>query len=309
MPPDRADIGEGDVTAAVESLGDAAFRSRYVRTDCQADDPRWTTDTGQAIDEYVRDQMEVFRNDVAVLPLRDFHGASFLRLVGMTKLIRAGNVQFEAAVPQPRDLLHVYAPDRDDTKDWTRFYRYAWTDEGPNAIIQSTDVEVVRSGRLACNSYAYSGQSSFALVGAGMFFIPRYGNARISIRPYVRWQTSASFTGNDPAPASATALLGIYVESWNANTGQLYYVDRDQWITVFSQNTTSYAVDVGAGDTATVSDGLATDLVASEGRKYRIFVYAYVETAAGPAQIRNELRFVTIDIDATVPFVVVEETL
>jgi hypothetical protein len=44
-------------------------------------------------------------------------------------------------------------------------------------------------------------------------------------------------------------------------------------------------------------------------RKYAIFVYAYLETSAGQPQKKNELRFVTLDIDATVPFVVVEEKL
>jgi len=42
-------------------------------------------------------------------------------------------------------------------------------------------------------------------------------------------------------------------------------------------------------------------------RKYSIFVYAWLETTVGPQQNRNELRFATIDIDATVPYVVVEE--
>lgn len=47
----------------------------------------------------------------------------------------------------------------------------------------------------------------------------------------------------------------------------------------------------------------------AEGRKYRIFVYAYVETVASPQHPRNMYRYVNMEIDATVPFVVVEETL
>lgn len=64
-----------------------------------------------------------------------------------------------------------------------------------------------------------------------------------------------------------------------------------------------------AGGAATVSDGLTTEILAVTQRKYAIFVYAYLETSAGPQQQRNEQRFVTLDIDATVPFVVVEEKL
>ncbi len=37
--------------------------------------------------------------------------------------------------------------------------------------------------------------------------------------------------------------------------------------------------------------------------------YVYLETSASPQQQKNEQRFVTLDIDATVPFVVVEEKL
>jgi hypothetical protein len=58
-----------------------------------------------------------------------------------------------------------------------------------------------------------------------------------------------------------------------------------------------------------VSDNLTREFTALVGRKYAIFVYAYLEASAGPQQKKNELRFVTIDIDATVPFVVVEEKL
>lgn len=102
---------------------------------------------------------------------------------------------------------------------WRRYYRYAWKDKGPNGILYSSDTQIIQEGKLACNSYAYSGQNSFALVGAGMFFIPEYGNAKISIRPYVQWQTTASFTGTESAPASAAAFLGIWVESWKRSGG------------------------------------------------------------------------------------------
>ncbi len=54
---------------------------------------------------------------------------------------------------------------------------------------------------------------------------------------------------------------------------------------------------------------MAAEILAVTQRKYAIFVYAYLETSAGPQQQKNELRFVTIDIDATVPYVVVEDKL
>ena len=253
-------------------------------------------------------KMNRFRNDVGTVGLNQFHGGVFQKFDSNIMLTIANHRLFEPVVPSARDLLHVYGADRDNIKDWQRYYRYAWKDKGPNGIIYSTDAQIIREGKLACNSYAYSGQSSYALVGAGMLFRPLFGDATISIRPYVQWLTSASFTGNDSAPASATANLGIYVESWQVSGGG-HFVDRDLWIPVWSQNTQSYMTNATAGGAATVSDGLTTDILAVAQRKYAIFVYAYLETSAGPQQQKNELRFVTIDIDATIPYVVVEEKL
>ena len=190
----------------------------------------------------------------------------------------------------------------------TAYYRFAWKDKGPHGILHTTDTQIIQEGKLACTAYAYSGQSSYALVGAGMFFQPEFGDATINIRPYVQWLTSASFTGNDRAPASAAAHLGIYVESW-ARTGGGHYVDRDYWIPVWSQNTSSYLVQQTASGSATAGDGLSTDILAVSQRKYAIFVYVYLETSAGAQQTRNESRYVGLDIDAVVPYVAVEETL
>lgn len=120
--------------------------------------------------------------------------------------------------------------------------------------------------------------------------------------------TAVEFLNSASLTISSAAYLGIYVESW-MRSGGAHYVDRDHWIPVWSQNTQSYMRNVPAGGAANVGDGLTTDIFAVTQRKYAIFVYAYLETSAGPQQQRNEVRFVTIDIDATVPYVVVEETL
>ncbi|MCW5981489.1 MAG: hypothetical protein KIT09_25615 [Bryobacteraceae bacterium] len=303
------DIAERDVTTAVESLDSASFKARFIRTDRNAADPEWNTPGGQPIADHVRSRMDAFKKDVEAVRLHDFHGGVFQRFDAAVWLTVAQYRKLlEPYVPTPRDLLHVYGPDRDNIKDWRRYYRYAWKQPGPHAIIYSSDEQIIRQAKLACNSYSYSGQSSYAIVGAGMFFRPEYGDAIVSIRPYAQWLTSASFTGNDSAPASAAASLGIYVESWAASGGG-HYVDRDHWITVWSQNTQSYMTNVSAGGAAAGMDGLTTEILAVAQRKYAIFVYAYLETSVGPQQQENELRFVTIDIDATVPFVVVEETL
>jgi hypothetical protein len=297
-----------DVAAAKESLKSASFRKRFVSTDCNVTDPKWKAADGQPINEQVRKQMKLFRKDVETFGLNQFHGGVFEKSDASTMLTISHHHLFEPVVPAARDLLHVYGADRDNIGDWRKYYRYAWKDKGPNGIIYSTDAQIIREGKLGCNSYAYSGQSSFALVGAGILFSPQFGDAIINIRPYVQWLTSASFTGNDSAPASAIANLGIYVESWQQSGGG-HFVDRDLWIPVWSQNTQSYLRNLTAGGAANVSDGLTTDILAVTQRKYAIFVYAYLETSAGPQQQKNEQRFVTLDIDATIPYVVVEEKL
>jgi len=299
---------ERDVAAANESLNTASFKERFIRTNCNVIDPEWKVPDGQPIKEHVRNQMNHFRKDVETVRLHQLHGGVFQKFSAGTMLTIAHHRLFEPVVPKARDLLHVYGADRDNIKDWKRYYRYAWKDKGPNGIIFSTDTQIIREGKLACNSYAYSGQSSYALVGAGMLFRPIFGDAMVSIRPYVQWLTSASFTGTESTPASATANLGIYVESWQLSGGG-HFVDRDLWIPVWSQNTQSYLTNATAGGAATVSDGLTTEILAVKQRKYAIFVYAYLETSAGPQQQKNELRFVTLDIDATIPFVVVQEKL
>jgi hypothetical protein len=56
-------------------------------------------------------------------------------------------------------------------------------------------------------------------------------------------------------------------------------------------------------------DGLSCNVNTVPQRKYAIYVYAWIETAAGAQQQKNEYRFVRLDIEAKVPFVVVEEKL
>jgi len=301
-------FNERDVAAAYESLNSASFKDRFIRTECNVADPVWKLPDGQPINEHVRNQMKRFRKEVETVGLNQFHGGVFQKFDSGTILTIAHHRLFEPVVPAPRDLLHVYGPDRDNIQDWKRYYRYAWKDKGPNGIIYSTDAQIIREGKLACNSYAYSGQSSYALVGAGMFFRPMFGDAKVNIRPYVQWLTNASFTGTESTQASAIASLGIYVESWQLN-GSGHFVDRDFWIPVWSQNTQNYMKNATAGGAATASDGLTLEILAVAQRKYAIFVYAYLETSAAPQQQKNELRFVTLDIDATIPYVAVEEKL
>jgi hypothetical protein len=305
-PIQNSDINESDVKIAVDALDSAPFKARFIRTDCNAADPDWTVPGGQQIKDYVSDQIGEFKGQTEVV-LSDYIDAAVLHKYGDEGWITIGNSHLgDVVAPSPRDLLHVYGPDRDNTRDWTRFYRYPWKDKGPNGIFYSDDASIVQQGKLWCNCYSYSGQNSYTLVGVGMLFRPTFGDAKVFIRPYVQWQTIASFTGTARVSAWASASLGIFVHSWKPGGGG-ELVDWDVPIPVWSQNTQNYMTSVTNSGSATVTDGLAAEIFALTQRRYGIFVYAYLETSADPPRERNDLRFTTIDIDATVPYVVVEE--
>jgi hypothetical protein len=331
------EFGERDVTTAVESLNSASFKARFIRTDRNAADPEWKAPSGQAIHEHVRDQMYAFKKDVEAVPLpHHFHGGVFHRFGGRpddlleplprdrgySKSATILTVAYSHLSPEPpirrtsrvserEDLLHLYRPDRNNIKDWEQYYRYAWMDKappGPVTIIYSTDTEIIQQGKLRFGTGSYSGQSSYALVGAGMFFLPQFGNRKVSISPYVQWLTKSNFTFVEGEAGAAAAYFGIYVES-RARSGGEHNVDRDHLIPVWSQTTQGYMQNVTAGGTiASVGDGLTTEIFAVTQRKYYIFVYAYLETSAEPPrQERNVFTYVDIDIDATIPYVVVQE--
>jgi len=302
------DFDERDVEYVSKSMERASFRDRFIQTSRNAPDPEWNVHNGKPMGEYIRKQLSRFRKTTDNLKLNQFHGDVFQKYDAKTLYTIAHHRLGDVVAPSARDLLHVYGPDRDNLRDWKSYYRYAWKEKGPNAIIYSTDEQIIREGKLMCNSYAYSGQGSYAIAGAGMFFRPLFGDAKISIRPYVQWSTSASFTGTESTSALARANLGIYIESWQLSGGG-YFVDKDYWIPVWSQNTQGYMVHNMDGGVTTVGEGLSAEILTNTNRKYAIYVYAYLETSADPQQGKNELRFVTLDIDAHVPFVVVEETL
>lgn len=298
---------EREIATALQSLRSPAFKSRFISTDSNPSDPEWIMD-GLPVDAHVKSLVGKYKNEIEGNHLKDFHTSSFEKFNASTLITSAHHRLYPPVIPAPRDLFHVYGPDKDNTRDRERYYAYAWKDEGPHAIMYSDDIMIIRQGALECNSYSYSGQNSYALVGAGLFFTPKYGASRISIRPYVQWQTYASFTGVSGPMASATANIGIYVESWKTGNSEVLN-ESDIWVQLWHRNTGQYTAANTAGGTATVMDGLTCNVNTIPQRKYAIYVYAWIETSAGPQEQKNEYRFVTLDIEAKVPYVVVEEKL
>lgn len=298
---------EIDASIAIESLNYGTFKKRFDRFENSSKFN--SKDLNEQISKLdVRDQLTRYKKDIQTVAYDRFHDGVVQTRFDQTLLTVNYKDLFKPRIPTSRDLFHVYGPDRNNTKDWEKYYRYAWTQKGPSAIIYSTNEQIIQEGRLECDSYVYSGNSSFAIAGAGILFRPQFGDSKVSVRPFVQWLTSSSFTGGGSAGGTANASIGIYVESWS-NSGGGYYVDRDYWMSVWSQNTQNYFVGQTANGDVTASDGLATEFLAVEQRKYAIYVYVFLETTAAPSFEKNEYRFVRLDMEAKVPYVVVEETL
>ena len=302
-----------EIEHVIEAVGRRLRERRGAPAARGGPDPDWTNSAGRPIASVAHEHVTRFHDSMAGLPLRDFHGAVLQKVTDGVLVTGVQHVSPKAP-PQPRDLLHVYGPDRDNTRA-RRYYRFAWTDATVGGgMIVAKQPQIIGQGLLQASAYAYSGQSVFAVTGAGMLFTPEHGAARVSVRPYLPWRTTASFTHStwDEEPeatrASVSCLLGIVVDSWRPGATTVQQ-ERDHWITAYAHQTTQLLRDVPESGTATVSDGLATDFVAVPGRRYAIYVYAWLEAAASPQVHKNQSRFCTIDVDASVPFLVAKETL
>ncbi|MCR8670530.1 hypothetical protein [Agrococcus sp. HG114] len=302
-----------DIEHVIEAIGERLRHRRGAPAAHATPDPRWTLDDGRPIASAVRQRVDEFRETMRGLPLHDFGGSVLQRAVRTSVLTGAKHFELHRP-PEPRDMRHVYGPDRDSLRE-RRYYRFAWTDATTGGgTVFAGHPQIVGQGLLQASAWAYSGQASFAVTGAGTLFVPEHGAARVAVRPYVPWSTTASFTHStwdeDPeaTPASVACLLGILVESWHPGDA-LVQQEQDAYITAFAQSTDRFLKGVPAAGTATIGSGLATSFVAVPGRRYAIYVYAWLEASVAPQVHRNQQRFCTIDVDASVPFVVAEETL
>ncbi len=108
-PLRREQIGERDVKTAVESLTVASFNSRFIRTGCNAADPKWKSPSGQPIQKYIRNQMDGFRKDVLPVRGQRLHGGVFQKINSSTILTIAYHNLFKPVIPTARDLLCLRA--------------------------------------------------------------------------------------------------------------------------------------------------------------------------------------------------------
>lgn len=290
------------------SMDETAFRRRAIIRAAAGPPVEEQARDGRPVPIFVAERLDRFRESLnPVLHAgHALHDAVFHTVVDELDLTIGGHLKPEAK-PEARDLLHVYGPDRDGTGE-RRYYRWAWLDHSDHVPAFSTTAPtIIRSGRLAGSCGVYGGQWAFSVGGAGMLFVPEHGAARVAVRPYMPWLALTSFN-HYAVGASVVCFLGILIESWRP--GQAVVQERDHFMPVVARSSTEgYLLDSETSGTEASSTGLQTDFVAVPGRRYGIYVYAWLETNGGAAGAGGPLAYSRIEIDASVPFVVAEETL
>ncbi len=304
-------IDDGEIERLTASMDAAAFRRRAIIRAAAGPPVEERLHDGRPMPVFVAERLDRFRESLN--PVLHSHGtehplhdAMFHTVVDDLDLTIGGYLKPEAK-PEARDLLHVYGPDRGSTGE-RRYYRWAWLDHSDHVPAFSTTAStIVRSGRLAGGCGVYGGQWAFSVGGAGMLFTPEHGASRVSVRPYMPWLALTSFNRASVA-ASVVCLLGILIESWRP--GQAAVQERDHFVTVVARSSAEgYLLDSETSGTGVSATGLQTDFIAVPGRRYGIYVYAWLETNGGTGGGSGPLGYSRIEIDASVPFVVAEETL
>lgn len=303
------DIDDAEIEMLLASMDQHAFRRRAIINAAAGppveeqlvDDRPESHRTAERLDRFRASVSPILREGS---DLRDARFHSVFDGLDMTI-----DGMFElASAPEARDLMHVYGPDRDNTGE-RRYYRYAWLDHGGyGSAFTTSSPAIIRSGRLAGACGVYEGQWGYSLGGAGMLFIADHGAARVSVRPYLPWVALTSFN-HYTVNASVRCSLGILVQSWRPGDAQTVQ-EVDHFVRVVGRSSSEgYLLDSETSGIGIPSSGLQTQFVAVPGRRYGIYVYAWLETSGGAAGGSGPIGYSRIEVDASIPFVVAEETL
>ncbi len=209
----------------------------------------------------------------------------------------------------PRELLHVFGPDRMGTGG-ENFYALEWTHIDPFAGAGSFARADRRTGLMGAGHYTISGWlRSYA--GVGVRIVPKTGVGVLSVRPYVNW------SGNDLLQhrvfdpqlgeqrwAVGLGRVGIIVQS-NLLAGGDFRTDGILWQDAWRRAELN---PQGASDhdgTAGTATGLTLEVPATAGRRYAVWVVCNAKVFADPGfavATRSSAA-----ISCAVPFLVVEE--
>lgn len=299
-------IDDREIEMLLASMARSALPRRGLIASTSGPDVEERLHDGRPMPDFVASELDHFRERVNPALHLELHDAVFHKVTAELDMTIGGYLD-ELAKPEPRDLLHVYGPDRDSTGE-QRYYRFAWVDHSQFGTVTTPAPVIVRSGRLAASCGVYGGQSAFSLAGAGMLFTAEHGIARVAVRPYLPWVALTSFN-HFAVGASVRCRLGILVQSW-APGDSVAVEERKPTITVLSRSSAEgYLLDAESSGTGGAMEGLTTDFVAVPGRNYAIYVFAWLEATGGATSSSGPLAYSRIEVDASVPFVVAEETL
>jgi len=214
---------------------------------------------------------------------------------------------FDVPLPAPRDLLHVFGPDEAGTRG-PSVYRLAWRhDEDPAMGVRSS--ADVRTGKFWVEPYTV-GPLLSSYAGLGVQMTPIL-SCFLSVRPFVNWSgfDVLSHKVYDPQFgeqrwATASAHLGIIVQSWNLQGGDPRLHAR-HWLELWrrsEQNPAGTRDYAGAGGPST---GLQVEVPASKNRRYAIWVCCRATVDADPGFA--VATHAACGLSCHLPFLVVEE--
>jgi hypothetical protein len=209
----------------------------------------------------------------------------------------------------PRELLHVFGPDRTGTGG-EDFFALEWTHIDPFAGAGSFARADRRTGMMGAGHYTISGWLR-AYAGVGVRISPKTGIGMLSVRPYVNW------SGNDLLQhrvfdpqleeqrwAVGLGRVGIIVQS-NLVAGGDFRTDAIHWQDVWRRAELN---PQGASDhdgTASSATGLAIEVPATSGRRYAVWVVCNAKVFADPGFAVATRA--SAAISCAVPFLVIEE--
>ncbi|WP_405218867.1 hypothetical protein [Agrococcus sp. Ld7] len=303
---DRTD--DAEIERLLASMGRTAFLRRAVIRSAAGPPVDEQLHDGRTVPLHVAEHLDRFRDRVNPALRLDLHDIRMHSVVDGLDLTIGGLLQPEPP-PEPRDLLHVYGPDRDTTGE-RQYYRFSWLDHSQyGSAFTTSGPAIIRSGRLAGACGVYWGQWAYSLGGAGMLFTAEFGPSRVFVRPHIPWLALTSFN-HATIGATVRCSLGILVQSWKPGAADSAFQERDHWVDVVLRSSAEgYLFDSGTSGTAGVSSGVTCEFVAVPGRRYAIYVYAWLEVDGGRVGGEGPIGYSRIELDASVPFVVVEEVL
>lgn len=211
--------------------------------------------------------------------------------------------------PGGPDLLRVYgAAGPGATPDPDLHYTGEWSYFDPHFEGRARADRL--AGRFSAGHSLTNGYGQ-ALAGVGVTMVPALRSCLLSVRPYVSYEGGIYLSGRRPvdawenATSTGWASVGILVESW-ARTGGSYFQDRDHFIVLSSysqMNPTRNWRDFGGS--ASVSDGLIVEVLASRDRRYRIWVYCWAEVQA--QMLVSAGAYAGASLSCWMPYLVVEQ--